>query len=203
MNTPSDIDSTNKVAKIQLTPNDWITAAFNLLTDSSIDSVRVDILAKELGVTRGSFYWHFKDRSDLLARMLNTWRDAATESIIQRFDKSGATPEALIKELLTLPFRGRAAINSSSIELSIRAWARRDDMARKVVDAVDAQRLTYIARCFTELGCQTSDAHLRAFMVYSYMITESLLQAQYSEQERIERRDYIQKTVLHITSAPA
>ena len=54
----------------QLTPEDWIRAARNLLVSRSVDAVRVEVLAKEMSVTRGSFYWHFKDRDDLLHRML-------------------------------------------------------------------------------------------------------------------------------------
>jgi AcrR family transcriptional regulator len=103
-----------------------------VLVDKSIDAVRVDVLAKGLKVTRGSFYWHFQDRDDLLKQLLKSWRDAATEQIINRFERSGADPEALVRELASLPFRGTAAFNSASIELAIRAWARRDDMARQV-----------------------------------------------------------------------
>jgi AcrR family transcriptional regulator len=188
-------------AKSQLTPEDWVAAAAHLLLDKSIDSVRVDVLAKGLNVTRGSFYWHFKDRNDLLERLLKSWRDAATAQIIDRFEKSGAAPAALIKELILLPFRGRSAIHSASIELSIRAWARRDNMARQVVDEVDAQRLSYIAQCFSALGFGIGEARLRAFMLYSYMITESLLRTQGTDQQHVERREFIEAVVLTPVSA--
>lgn len=194
--TTDDTKAQARPAKIQLTPADWITAAITLLTDKSIDSVRVDILAKELNVTRGSFYWHFKDRNDLLERMLITWRDAATAQIIQRFEKSGTTSVMLIKQLISLPFRGRSALYSASVELSIRAWARRDAMARKVVDEMDAQRLSYIGKCFVSLGYDETDAQLRAFMLYSYILTESLVRTEVSETLREARRQCIEDMVL-------
>ena len=112
-----------------LTPGDWIASATELLIDHGVDAVRVDALARQLGVTRGSFYWHFKDRDDLLRSMLNAWRDAATEQIIKRFDDRHSDPRMLIKELISLPFRGRSARRAASIELAIRGWARRDAMA--------------------------------------------------------------------------
>ena len=186
--------SASATAKVQLTPADWIAAATHVLRDKSIDAVRVDVLAKVLNVTRGSFYWHFKDRNDLLERVLQRWRDAATEQIIQRFEKT--PPEQRIREFLTLPFRGQTAQNSASIELAIRAWARRDALARQAVETIDSHRLAYIAQCFGELGFNPEEAKMRAFLVYGYMVNESLLRTQGNEQERYARRAFVERTVL-------
>ena len=67
-------------------PGHWIAAATERAVDRGIDAVRVDVLAKELEVTRGSFYWHFKDREALLVAVLHAWRDGATEQVIERFE---------------------------------------------------------------------------------------------------------------------
>lgn len=188
--------------KVQLTPADWIAAATEVLVDKSIDAVRVDVLAKGLKVTRGSFYWHFQDRDDLLKQLLKTWRDAATEQIIQRFERSGADPKALVHELSTLPFHGNAAVTSASIELAIRAWARRDDMARQFVDEVDAKRLSYISQCFVALGFTFQEAAMRAFVLYSYMISESLMHGQGTESQREQRRAFVEDYVLTRCTCP-
>lgn len=174
-------------------PADWINAATEVLVNQSIDAVRVDVLAKGLGVTRGSFYWHFQDRDDLLRKMLTSWRDGATEQLIQRFESSNAAPESLIHELAALPFRGKSAIRSASIELAIRAWARRDDMARHYVDEVDTKRLAYITHCFIALGKSIPEGKRYAFLLYSYMIGESLLANQGSEDESEQRRQFVEK----------
>lgn len=183
-------------AKVQLTPADWIEAATAVLIDKSVDAVRVDVLAKGLNVTRGSFYWHFKDRMDLLQQLLKTWRDAATEQLIKRFEQHNKPPAGLLSEILSLPFRGEAAFRSASIELAIRAWARRDDMARQVVNEVDAQRLNYVSQCFTALGFTTQEAGTRAFLLYSYVISESLLRDQGSLAQRKKRRTMIERMLL-------
>lgn len=188
--------STAPAGKVQLTPADWIRAATEVLVDKSIDAVRVDVLAKGLKVTRGSFYWHFQDRDDLLRQLLKSWRDAATEQIINRFERSGADPEALVRELASLPFRGKAAATSASIELAIRAWARRDEMARQVVDEVDAKRLSYVAQCFVALGFSFQDAGMRAFLLYSYMISESLMHGQGTDSQREQRRVFVEQLLL-------
>ena len=76
--------------RAQLTPETWVDAATQVLVNEGIDHVRVDVLAQQLGVTRGSFYWHFRDREDLLRRVLAAWRERATEQLTARLES--ATP---------------------------------------------------------------------------------------------------------------
>ena len=77
---PVDAETLSAAApRTQLTPNDWVRAATDLLVTKSIDAVRVDVLAKQLDVTRGSFYWHFKNRDDLLNQVLQDWVSASTK----------------------------------------------------------------------------------------------------------------------------
>jgi len=182
--------------RAQLTPDDWIAAATALLVDKSIDAVRVDVLAKQMNVTRGSFYWHFSDRDDLLSRLLTAWRDSATENVISRFEKKGAEPRELIRDLLSLPFRGRAAEASAAVELAVRAWARREEMARRFVDEVDAQRLSYIAQCFSAIGLPIGEARVRAFALYGYELAESLLHNQGTASQKQERREFMERMLL-------
>lgn len=179
-----------------LLPADWIAAATTVLVDRGIDAVRVDLLARELEVTRGSFYWHFKDREDLLKAVLNGWRDAATEQVIHRFEGRNADARALIAELISLPFRGRAAERAARIELAIRAWARRDALARAAVDEVDARRIAYIAQCFSALGFPIAEARARAFVLYAYEVAESLLARQGTAAQKKERSALLQRLVL-------
>jgi len=180
----------------QLTPEDWIRAARNLLVSRSVDAVRVEVLAKEMSVTRGSFYWHFKDRDDLLHRMLMAWRDEATEQIIYRFERRGLPPRELIRDLLSLPFRGAAAQEAASTELAIRAWARRDERVRQIVDEVDAKRLSYVAQCFSALGFGIGEARARAFALYSYELSESLLSNQGTAAQKDERKALMERLLL-------
>lgn len=189
-NTPSELQ------KKQLTPDDWIKAATAILVDKSVDAVRVEILAKELNITRGSFYYHFKDRDDLLRRLLTQWRDKATDQIIDRFERRNIKPRELLRDLLMLPFHGEAATTAAAVELAIRGWARRDEMARQFVDEVDSKRLSYIAQCFSALGFDISEARMRAFTLYSYQISESLLSRQGTEKQKEERRGFIEELLL-------
>jgi AcrR family transcriptional regulator len=176
-----------------LTPQTWVDAATEVLVNRGIDHVRVDVLATELGVTRGSFYWHFRDREDLLRRVLQAWSERTTAALTARL--MGARSDALeqMRDVMSLPFRGRAAAKAARIELAIRAWARRDEMARAAVDAADAARLAYHRRIFGALGFAPAEARGRAFLLYSYEVAESLLHRQGSEAEREERRQWVER----------
>lgn len=189
--------SADSALKSQLTPDDWIDAATGLLVNKSIDAVRVEVLSKDLGVTRGSFYWHFKDRGDLLSQLLVRWRDRATEQIIDNFERRNIPPRELLRDLTKLPFRGDSAHAASSVELAIRTWARRDEMARQFVDEVDHKRLSYIAQCFSALGFDIAEARKRAFVLYAYEISEGLLANQGTEAQKEERRAFVEHLLMH------
>ncbi|MDH5540245.1 MAG: TetR/AcrR family transcriptional regulator [Rhizobacter sp.] len=179
-----------------LTPESWIDAATEVLVDQGIDHVRVDVLAGQLGVTRGSFYWHFQDRADLLRRVLQAWRERATEQLTLRLEHSAADPREQLRDVISLPQRGRAAARAARIELAIRAWARRDELARQAVDEADASRIGYHAQVFSALGFPIAEARMRAFMLYSYEVAESLLHRQGTPAQRLERSHFVERLML-------
>ena len=174
-------------ARTSLTPETWIEAATQVLVDQGIDHVRVDVLATQLAVTRGSFYWHFRDREDLLRRVLQAWRESATEQLTRRLETASTDPREQLRDVISLPFRGRAAARAARIELAIRAWARRDEMARQAVDEADASRIAYHTQVFAALGFAPVEAAQRAFVLYSYEVTESLLTRQGSAAQKQAR----------------
>lgn len=173
--------------RASLTPETWIEAATQVLVDQGIDHVRVDVLANQLEVTRGSFYWHFRDREDLLRRVLQAWSESATEQLTRRLATARSDPLEQLRDLISLPFRGRAAARLARIELAIRAWARRDETARQAVDEADAARLAYHAQVFAALGFAPDEAAQRGFVLYSYEVAESLLARQGSAAQKQAR----------------
>ena len=184
------------VARTPLTPEAWIDAATEVLVDQGIDHVRVDLLATQLGVTRGSFYWHFRDREDLLRRVLNAWREQATEALTRRLERARSDPREQLHDVASLPFRGRAATRAARIELAIRAWARRDGMARAAVDEADAARIAYHEQIFGALGFAPAEAAGRAFLLYGYEVAESVLHRQGTAAQRDERRRFVERLLM-------
>jgi len=166
---------TTMSARPNLTREDWIQAAQHVLVSSGVDAVRVDTLAKQLKITRGSFYYHFKSRGELLEGILGNWRARATEDVILSLRNAHAAPLQQLKRLLELPAHGQAAREAAAIELGIRAWARRDKQARQAIDEVDSHRLNYIEGLLIQAGTPADEAQDRAYLVYAYRISLSLL----------------------------
>jgi len=183
------------LTRSSLTRDSWIEAATQVLIDQGIDHVRVDVLAGQLACTRGSFYWHFKDREDLLRSVLEAWRLRATEQLTARLERAHSNPREQLHDVLSLPFRGRAATRAARIELAIRAWARRDMMARHAVDEADLSRVGYIAQVFSSLGFPPAEARSRAFLLYSYLVGESLMASQSTDARREERSRFVAQLV--------
>lgn len=156
----------------------WADAALAALAVGGIESVRVAVLAEALGVTKGSFYWHFKDRDALLAKMLERWRRRATLGLIERLDAAGAGAEDRLRKLLRLPIKGKKSAFGAQVELAIRLWARSDARAAAALAEVDEIRLSYIAKLLVEIGAPALEARARAVLAYSYLrVAASLIAA--------------------------
>jgi AcrR family transcriptional regulator len=151
----------------------WIAAAFDALAEGGIDAVRVEPLAKALGITKGSFYWHFADRRALLDAMLAAWMEGRIAAIREQASVQGP-PEMVLRQLADRYTR-HGNVRGLSIELAIRALSRSDEAAAKAVRAVDRERLRHVGGLFAALGGRPEDARARAVVFYSYLFGQSLL----------------------------
>jgi AcrR family transcriptional regulator len=140
-----------------------------------VDAIRVDRLAKKLGVTRGSFYWHFKDHAALLRAVLRDWRKRATYRLRPRIERADASVKDWLRELLNLPNSSPRAARGAAIELAIRLWARRDPEASRVVRVIDRTRLTYFAGLMEQRGFPPEQAKGRALLFYAYLMAEGTI----------------------------
>jgi AcrR family transcriptional regulator len=125
--------------------DDWIKAAFARLSDQGVEAVRVEVLARDLGVSKGSFYWHFRNRIDLLEGMLARWEDEELHSMDPDEDSSAATRWAQFVHRTVDPLRIR-------IEVAVRAWARRDERVARGVSLVERRRSAVIANVLRDVG---------------------------------------------------
>lgn len=146
----------------------WADAALAELAVHGIDGVRVEVLAKRLEVTKGSFYWHFKDRDALLAMMLERWRRRATLALIERLDRKSTSPQERLRELLRLPLKLERSAHAAAIELAIRLWGRSDLRARQALEEVDELRLHYLEQLMIAAGSPPESARAKAILAYSY-----------------------------------
>ncbi len=133
-------------------------------------ALSVQALARELGVTKGSFYWHFANRQALIDAVMATWEDVATEAIIRQVDSTAPTAEDRIRQLIEATFAPGEAYNA--IESRIRQWAASDPAAATIVARVDGRRLTYVRDLLVDAGVPREAAAMRADLFYRALIGE-------------------------------
>ncbi|MEO7689107.1 MAG: TetR/AcrR family transcriptional regulator [Sphingomonas sp.] len=161
----SDQDSVRR----PLTKVDWIEAAIEVMVDSSVEQVRVESLARELDVSKGSFYWHFKNRDDLLEAVLERWRHDTTSGVQERLKRREPSAANRLLLFLRLPLRSARAVRSADLELAILGWARRSRMAEMAVAEVDRLRIAHVSGLLEEMGFSPADAELRAHIAYAFI----------------------------------
>jgi AcrR family transcriptional regulator len=150
------------VSRAHLSPQDWTNAALRALADGGVAAVRVDVLARDLGVSRGSFYWHFADRDALLRAALEQWEQAVTAQVIDRMKDVG-NPLARFEQLVRVAF-GAEAI--PGLQPAILAHASHP-VVEPVLRRVTARRISFIAEIYQDLGLTPAAARRRAVICYA------------------------------------
>lgn len=161
-------------SRTQLDRKEWIESAIDVLAAHGLDGLRVEVLAKNFGVTKGSFYWHFKDRQDLFNAVLQTWKDGRIRDINKQTTGAPGKEREQLHHVIEVysANRNRKGI---SIELAVRDWARRDAQAAAVVEEVDTYRLECTRKLFVTLGLSDDEAKSRSLLLYAYVFGQSLM----------------------------
>ena len=144
----------------QLSARDWLDLGLKALARGGFAALKADKLAKTMGVSRGSFYWHFADIGAFHAELLAHWRQVAAEQVIVGVE-AAATDEPPLAVLLRRTFSGRLAL-----EKAVRSWAATDTGARNAVQTIDRRRLDYVASLIAAEGLASGIAEARAQILY-------------------------------------
>ncbi|MCZ4316881.1 TetR/AcrR family transcriptional regulator [Comamonadaceae bacterium G21597-S1] len=166
---------------------DWVRSGMRILARSGVDAVLVPPLAKELGVTKGSFYWHFSSRDDLLAALIEEWKQHATLRVIEIVEAAETTAREKIRLIAFIGTNSPIDEFGGAIELAMRNWARTSPNVRKVVAEVDRERLNYLTQLYSETGSHV-DPELLACLHYSFSAGLRLIFA-YPEKQKLAMRE--------------
>ena len=164
-----------------LTKDDWLRAAMELLRTRGIGGVRVLPLAKGLGVSRGSFYWHFEDRDELLRSMLDWWDREMTDSVIQFANEGRAGAQTRLMAVAEDVVRSRR----NRYGPAIRTWAEGDKRAAKTLKRVVNKRLDYVTNLFRDAGFAPAEARARGDLLAVYIMSEDSILAHETVEKRL------------------
>lgn len=150
---------------------DWIKAGFRALTLGGPQVIRAEAIARDLNVSKGSFYWHFKDLPAFKQAMLAHWQSAGTAQAITMIDQADATAEMQLQQLLNFATDNQVSdYGGMKVDAAIRNWALFDADAGSVVAEVDAARFAYLEALFGRCGKTSAQSRRNANIFYGALI---------------------------------
>ncbi len=146
----------------------WLAEALELLRERGIDHVKVEPLAQRLGVTKGSFYWHFRNRDDLLRSLPEFWERRQTDPVLAQVETTTGGPIEKMRAILDF----LAQEDPDRYDNAMRAWAQFDEEVARAVARIDERRMATARTLFEEAGLDADDAAFRARLWYFYDVGE-------------------------------
>ena len=166
------------------TPRDrWIEEGLQALAAGGPDAVRVEALAKKLGVTKGGFYGSFADRDALLEAMLDAWERESTDEVIDRVEREGGDPRTKIQRAGVLTFSSDRLL---PIDLAIRDWARRDEAVAERLRRVDNRRMALLREMIGTFCSDADEVEARSLLAFCVAIGEHFLAADHGDRTRAQ-----------------
>jgi AcrR family transcriptional regulator len=170
----------------------WIEVGLQALGAGGPDAVRVEPLARALGVTKGGFYWHFDDRDGFLDAMLDAWEHTVIDDVIERVEAGGGDARAKLRRLFALAVERRDLVD---VELAVRDWARRDKAAAQRLRRVDNRRMAYLRSQFRAFCDDADEAEVRCLLVMSLFVATHFIAADHDGRPRAA---ILRRTLTHL-----
>jgi AcrR family transcriptional regulator len=161
----------------------WIEEGLRTLAVGGPDAVRIEPLARALGVTRGGFYWHFADRPALLEEMLDTWERVSVDEVIERVESEGGDARAKLRRLSAL---AASSDEPLTIDLAVRDWARREQTVANRLRRVDNRRMDYMRSLFGAFCPDEDEVEARCIVFYSLWIGSHFIAADHGARSRAD-----------------
>ena len=161
----------------------WIDEGLRALAAGGPDAVRIEPLARALGVSKGGFYWHFNDRRALLEEMLDTWERVSIDEVIERVEGQGGDARARLRRLFGLASSSDELLK---IDLAVRDWARREQTVAERLRRVDNRRMDYMRSLFGAFCPDEDDVEARCMVFYSLWIGSHFIAADHGARSRAD-----------------
>lgn len=165
----------------------WVEQGLQALAAGGPDAVRIEPLAKALGVTKGGFYWQFEDRQALLDELLDAWEKLSVDTAIELVEEVGDDPRARLRRLSAI-----ADDRILDIDLAVRDWARRDATVADRLRRIDNRRMDYLRSLFAAFCPDEEEAEARSLLAFSLWIGNHFIAADHgpSSRETVVKRAF-------------
>lgn len=177
-------------APVRTPRSSWIAAGLRALAAGGPDAVRVEALAQALGVTKGGFYWHFADRNELIAEMLDTWERRSTDEVIERVEREGGDAMSKAQRAGALTFGD----DLREVDLAVRDWSRRDPDVAARLRRVDNRRMDYLRTQFATFCTDEDELEARCMIAFAVAVGTHFIAADH----RTRSRSDVLRTVVRL-----
>ena len=169
------------MAATRTPPETWIEEGLRALAAGGPDAVRIELLAKALGVTKGGFYWHFDGRDELLEEMLETWERVAVDEAIESVEGGGGDDREKLRRL----FRpGLVEPEPDQVDLAVRDWARRDTRVAERLSRIDNRRMSYMRTLFGGVYADADKVEVHATLAFSLFVGSHFMAVDHAGRDR-------------------
>lgn len=172
-----------------LSEQQWLEQALEVLSDKGPEYLSLRSLTSILGVTTGSFYWHFKNRREFLLRLVEYWGESSTSVLADKVKVLDGSPEERLYTLMLYIFDN----NSTRYDATMRAWALREPELAIPVAKVEKFRLEFIRKLFYEMGFKGQELLTRAHLCLAYMSSHRIILDGVSQRQRREQLKLVLK----------
>lgn len=168
-----------------LSQEEWLERALDVVSGKGGAKLRIATLVEAVGVTKGSFYWHFKNRDDFVHRLIDYWHERYTLTVSDYLDEFKGSAEEKLRELMTMVFVERLTRH----DFAIRSWAIAEPKLRELVRRTDDHRLNYLRKLFAGVGFDEEASDLRARVFLGEAAWEAARFQRMSRSERARKAE--------------
>jgi len=192
------LHAVEKAERSRLSAADWEQSALDVIAEQGVVAVSVEALARQLGVTKGSFYWHFPTREALLKAALERWETQDIDNVFAQVE-----PISDPRERLCELFRRTGREAKSHVIYSALLRAIDQPVVKPLMERVSRRRLEFLTRAYRELGMDKRDAAQRARLAYAAYVgfLQLTLQLGMPRLEHAEFEDYVEHVIATLIPA--
>ncbi|MEM1102651.1 MAG: TetR/AcrR family transcriptional regulator [Pseudomonadota bacterium] len=155
----------------RLSETDWLKHGLKTLAKTGFSGLKAEPMARSLGVSKGSFYWHFEDLAAFHQKLLDYWRSTTTDWVIRDIEQDNSEPGRL-EALMWKAFRKS---KHADLDQAIRHWAQHDKRVARRLQSVDQARIAYLCKLLRRTGDTEKDVLRGARFIYAASLGDRLI----------------------------